>query len=501
MNKDGAIKHYNAVKEIEFINLKGLRDVKISLKPGLNCIIGANGTGKSTILHALACIYQKASKDERASKDFPLEYKLSKFFTPYSGTSWEDSKFTVRFYGGEECVFSKSDRWLPRREYKRKRDTLYLGISTGVPSIERENRNSIIRLSKQQSLRKEITQMLNRIMGENYTDVFSYRDSGNKEFLGISRKAGGGTEIVNYCSLSLSAGTQRCLEILRTVWGAKSGSLILVEELDMLLHVNALQKLVLALQYVASENNLQIVFTCHNPAIKNIKDLNFVCLQKCGTGITSLHGFLYYNVFEITGQRNVKIKLYCEDVLSQSVVRYLVREMKISHMTQIEKFGTVRNAFVILSGLYLMNMLEDGLVLAVLDGDVLRETEELSDMCKNVLAGCDTNVANGREVVMNHVTMYDIPAGYAPELYILKELRENKDMLTGINDELLDVLLASEGHADHHEDFREAFEKLGYNEILGCDGVVALFAKTPNFSCFVSRLRAQIENYVLSIQC
>ncbi len=56
--------------------------------PGLNCIIGANGTGKSTILHALASIYQKKSnKVPDGSVIKELENNMSKYFTPYSGTS------------------------------------------------------------------------------------------------------------------------------------------------------------------------------------------------------------------------------------------------------------------------------------------------------------------------------------------------------------------------------------------------------------------------------
>lgn len=490
--------HYNAVKEIEFINLKGLRNSTISFSPSLNCIIGANGTGKSTILHALACVYQAKRQND---KNNLLEYPMSKFFTPYSGTSWQDSKFIVRYYGGAESLFTKTDRWLPRREQKRRRDTIYLGINTGVPSIERESRKSIIRLSKQQSLDEGIKKALNEIMSENYVDVFHYKDSSNKKYIGVSKKSQNNDTTQHYCSLSLSAGTQRCLQILMAVFGARKGSLILIEELDMLLHVNALLKLVKTLDYKANENNLQIVFTCHNPEIKNTNNLNFVCLQKCSSGITALQGFMYYNIFEIMGRRNIKIKLLCEDNLSIAILKQVVKELKISHMTQITKFGTAQNAVTILGALQLMDELDTGLILAVLDGDVYKNDDDLKEIYKRLFPGCDRTIRNNQNNVLSHLIMYDNPKGIAPEKYIVEALKENRRLYESEHDELLETLFASSGHQNHHDDFKETFAKLGWLETSGNESIVALFAKTPQFKDFTKQIRSKIIDFLKQGEC
>lgn len=496
--KDIEKEHYNAVREIEFINLKGLKDATISLSPSLNCIIGANGTGKSTILHALACVYQAKRQND---KDNLLEYPMSKFFTPYSGTSWQDSKFIVRFHGGDESIFTKTDRWLPRRERKRKRDTIYLGINTGVPSIERESRKSIIRLSKQQSLDEGIKKALNEIMGENYVDVFHYKDSSNKKYIGVSKKSQNDDTTHHYCSLSLSAGTQRCLQILMAVFSARKGSLILIEELDMLLHVNALLKLVKALDYKANENNLQIVFTCHNPEIKNINNLNFVCLQKCSRGITALQGFMYYNIFEIIGRRNIEIKLLCEDNLSWTILKQVVKELKISHMTEITTFGSAKNAVIILGALQLMNELNKGLILAVLDGDVLKNVDDRQNVYQKSFVGCDRTIRTNQEEVLNHLIMYDNLKGIAPERYIIDVLKENRSLFDSEHDELLETLFASSGHQNHHDDFKETFAKLGWLETSGNESIVALFAKTPQFKDFTKQIRSKIIDFLKQGEC
>lgn len=52
--------------------------------------MGVNGSGKSTILHALACSYSPYEKGEN--------YKFSYFFTPNPDASWKGSCFTVVNY-------------------------------------------------------------------------------------------------------------------------------------------------------------------------------------------------------------------------------------------------------------------------------------------------------------------------------------------------------------------------------------------------------------------
>lgn len=47
---------------VEFIQLKGLKNLKFSFgNKKVTAIFGTNGCGKSTILHALACLYRPVS--------------------------------------------------------------------------------------------------------------------------------------------------------------------------------------------------------------------------------------------------------------------------------------------------------------------------------------------------------------------------------------------------------------------------------------------------------
>lgn len=46
------------LKSVYFKKLKGLHDIKIEFSETLTAIMGVNGIGKTTVIHALACIYQ-----------------------------------------------------------------------------------------------------------------------------------------------------------------------------------------------------------------------------------------------------------------------------------------------------------------------------------------------------------------------------------------------------------------------------------------------------------
>ena len=55
-----------SLDKVSFTRLKGLHNVEISFvdKP-VTAIFGVNGCGKTTVLHALACLYRPASSIEK----------------------------------------------------------------------------------------------------------------------------------------------------------------------------------------------------------------------------------------------------------------------------------------------------------------------------------------------------------------------------------------------------------------------------------------------------
>lgn len=77
--------------KIEIHQLKGLRDVEIdfSEKPLIG-ILGPNGVGKSTILHALSCVNNPVTTPFAS-----VNHRLSEFFTPTTHSIWAGSSFDI----------------------------------------------------------------------------------------------------------------------------------------------------------------------------------------------------------------------------------------------------------------------------------------------------------------------------------------------------------------------------------------------------------------------
>ena len=116
------------ITNINIEYLKGIRNLELTIDNPLTAIMGVNGAGKSTIIHALACIYTPYARGD--------DYKFSFFFTPNSDFDWKNSKLSITYYDENlqksfNREYKKGDeRWSPRYVDRPKRDTYYIGIET-----------------------------------------------------------------------------------------------------------------------------------------------------------------------------------------------------------------------------------------------------------------------------------------------------------------------------------------------------------------------------------
>lgn len=478
----------NYIKRLHVERLKGISNLDISFSRGLTCLIGPNGVGKSTILHALCCAYRK--KDERYA-----EHRISEYLTPYQNQLWQGNSFTA-YFGNEEneqavTYEKRTDRWIPRQERKMQRTVVYVGLETCTPAIERENRRCRIRLTKTkipETIEKKILTYMSQIMERNYKSCFIYKDAG-KEYFGISEQTSEDDKPREYCSLSMSAGEQRCLLILKTLIEAPGNALILIEELDVLIHEGALKRLVSVMNDIIRTKPLQIVFSSHNSSIANVENVAFRCLQKNPAGdVDCFDGFFTYDMYNLRGQRDVKMTIFVEDKLSERIVRKVCESLGVVRMVQIKVFGAIENAFTLASGLAIQEANKN--VLIVLDGDRHRSAQEKLDRMQAVLTGRGDAVIARREKALAYLNQYDLPDGFSPERYIVKIV---KDRLPH-QGELQQVLLSAEASSDGHLIFRKAADRLGENVEDFSLKVIDKIAESEEFKKLVKPIQEVIQH-------
>lgn len=256
------ILHSLSIKKLKGIT--SLDEIRFDEKP-LTAILGPNGCGKSTILHALACCY-------KAPEEFEvLKTQFSEYFTPTTDATWSGSSLAMTHtyrngtvvHNQVETNYRKViDRWAPRYPSRPERYVRFIGIKTCVPRIEEETKKSAIVYqtaphTDSDLIRAKIATVFNRA----YNELNIHETDNGRRYPGLA------LEGTRYSSLAMGAGEQRVLEILSAVFRAPRYALILIDEIDLLLHTAALKELIKIIYDRAVERSLQIIFTTHREAI------------------------------------------------------------------------------------------------------------------------------------------------------------------------------------------------------------------------------------------
>lgn len=372
---------------LDVAQLRSLRDVSLDFRlTPLTAIMGGNCSGKTTVLQALACAH-------RAPTPGNPDYKFVQFFRPNTDALWQGSKFSISYSQRVGRVdqpnlkqeFSKAqDRWSPRYLKRPERYTRFVGIGESVPDVDALSLNSMIHYQKADNVddvglavREAAGQVLNRVYHNLYRVTYNY--SGK---LSIGVKCGD----VTYSGLSMSSGEQRVFRILDAVMRAPNSSLILIDEIDLFLHQDALQRLLSKLQSHCTQKKKQLVFTTHFPPIAKMYDeVSIYTLNYSATKTVVWRGYSYEAMRHITGTQERPISCYVEDDVAEQIVARVAAQLEIRKFVRFGKYGPALNAFSLGAGLYLATTANSTLV--VLDGDVYGNRIERRCKVKTVITG------------------------------------------------------------------------------------------------------------------
>ena len=482
------------IKKIKIKKLKSINDLYLSfVGHQVTAILGPNGNGKSTILHALACCFEPVSGES-------VNYKFSYFFLPHPHAFWQGSELEIShsyrngpiLHEDQIQKYSKnSDRWAPKYARRPRRDVTYIGIDTCVPMIESEKRQVRLHYSTEEITEviiETILQKVSYILNRQYT-TFTLNDDGHgRKFMGIE------SEGVDYTALSMSAGEQKAFYIIEKIFRAKKHTLVLIDEIDLLLHDLAVSRLIEVIVERARAKSLQIIFTTHRESIIDHSDIiNIRHLINKPTKTLCFNETKPDAINRLTGKRVCPIEIYVEDELSKTIIKKIASTLRIQRYISVKKFGAAINCFTVIAGL-LLNDEDCDNSLFVLDGDVYKTDVEKVSKINNVLTGNDQKAITGREIALNRIYQYELPEGFKPERFIhltitALQVQENEE-----HNEIINVAQGVIAEQDDHKYIDEIIDQMGWDYIVGLSKIVDLFATTVEWDEYVSNIYAWLLN-------
>lgn len=472
------------IVNIHVDNLKGIKNLDISIDKNLVAIMGVNGCGKSTILHALACMY--------SPYDNGSDYRFSYFFTPNPDATWKNSKLSMSYFDENiqkivKREYKKNvDRWSPRYENRPKRDVFFVGIESCIPEIEIEKQTSFIDYSTNlasDELSHKIIQTAADILNKDYKSL-TYHKTKKKELLGVHT-----LDNITYSSLSMGAGEQRVFKILKLVYTAKTYSLILIDEIDLLLHVTALKRLIKTLSEIAIKRKLQIIFTTHSLEMNTLKeyvDIRYLDNLKEKTIVyDSINTDLIYDLSDCVEK---PLEIYVEDLLSEILVKHIAGELNLLSNIKVIKYGAAGNAFALSSGLVLKDENCNN-VLIVLDGDVFVTVEEKIKEIQRILSGTEKDHIDKVTYAASLIKGFVLPTGVEPEKYIYDMLVEMDD-----DNEIIRAAKKLKAVSNSHQWLDRLVQRMGQNEESILNSIIDLVADNSKWESYIKEIHQWLVN-------
>lgn len=493
--------------------LKGIENLRnLTFTPhNVTAILGANCIGKSSLLHALASCYQP--EDGERSEN----HRMSEYLKPNPHALWNSTKYDIDYEFVDRAnlqevlsqskVYEKTnDRWKPIYDRRPYRCVFYVGIHTTLPILEYINfikNKSSIGSQRIRYETSELTDDMHRLVKEkagyvlnrNYTHIYKHRILGwSEDLYGLA------CDDMTYSQISMGAGEQRIIKILKTVFDAPDSSIILIDEIDLLLHEDAFQRIIEVIKLRAQDKKLQVIFTTHRESVlKQAQVINIRYLYKSNGQTLVLEQITPDALKKLTGVLDKSITLYVEDKLSSRVIKKVCQNLRISRHIKTIEFGAAENCFAITAGAIIST--PNASIFSVLDGDVFVTPAEKQAKLNTIITGSSRESRDHRQSTLERIYQYQIPANISPEQYIKQSIVAlDRDNISDEFIEIYDALSSINAVLNRHNYINEIIDFYDETPDIIVKDVVSLFATTPEWEEFVNPIRNALETEAERLQ-
>ena len=472
------------LKSVEFRSLKRLKDVVVNFE-GYNVtgIFGPNGCGKSTILHALSCIYRPLDGEGEGNY-------FTRFFKGERNVTWRDSYLCATFDIEGTLVnriYKKGgDHWSPRFVSRPERVVKFVGMRSCVPDVETEpfSRTKCYLAPDETSVNnlREILSAAGRCMGIEYGD-YHWEEFASRKYQKVNVRDG-----LSYSSLAMGAGEQRLFMILQELYSMPPYSLLLIDELDLTLHTSALQELVTIMNEVAIRRHMQVVFTSHREELAYRRDINVRHIWYSNAeGCTKvLQKTTPECLQRLTGQMKKNFEVYVEDDLSEAIAKQVLRANNMLKYTDVIRFGDASNAFLLAASDNIRSADRETAIF-LLDGDVYRSEEERMKMMKKYWGGDEVDKEERRRKAISYIKQYTMPEGEHPEHYLWQQIKTTSSELGDCAKEIPEV------HNDQHCYLYDMQTSCGENREVFLYKLISELSAMDFWNEYVAELQAWVD--------
>lgn len=384
------------IVKVEFNKLKRLKDLTIDFpEVGVVALMGENGIGKSTVLHALACLYRP--HEHLQVKKFDEGSWWTDWFVPHTGNHWRGSSLRVYFSDSPDGVpYSKEeDRWQPRKSHRRERYNRFIGLQSCMPHIEAESQKTrfefaVSDLDLSAKKQQEMADAASIILNRRYTAIKrGSKKTGLRSFLVATVVQGSPPAESGYTSHYMGAGEYKVLKLIQEVLSAPDEGFLLIEEIEVSIHEAALRRLMTWLIEQADKKKLQIVLSTHWPRIVEFADdLSIRTLHATTEKVVCLNGYRPMALHRMSGDEADRrvITVWVEDPLATRVVQKICAELGILPNVEIRPFGAIDNAFSV-AAVFELEARDLNKNVVVTDGDRYPSVNDKLAQLKRALSG------------------------------------------------------------------------------------------------------------------